>query len=356
MLEEPLYDLSEPIEAALAATAAALDGLPGPALLEKPIEDALLAELTANDDWSEASSQHGLALSGWEGRLGAADAAGRTGDAHVLFEVKSQGPALYNCSWDAAKLARCVYEATADLGVLVAAATAGDWRRLPRGAELFETRRWRIDVLLQRFRGDFAFWRNDVATRPKRLPAAFSTYELERFRFALSDGEPWELRAAVIGDVDADEVPVDYIPVVATWRRGADRPVNVAAPSVEVLEIKGGSGLGPAFSVAWNGHELVYTSERLEDRAPERAAAQPTEPQWRAFWRRLDELDVWSWARSYEPETMRTDGYDWSITIAAGGRRAQSRGYDAWPGPDPIATWDAFTLALRDLLAGLPVW
>lgn len=74
------------------------------------------------------------------------------------------------------------------------------------------------------------------------------------------------------------------------------------------------------------------------------------------MWRKLDLLDAWSWAPSYEPEIIVTDGFSWSADIAFIGRRCRSSGYMAYPGGDGTqATWAAMELALEDIV-GLPLY
>lgn len=131
------------------------------------------------------------------------------------------------------------------------------------------------------------------------------------------------------------------------WRRAG-------SPEPDVLELFAGSGLGSGFELSWTGSQLVlsrhrWDGEQLLDHL------HPTDPDWVLFWRRLDRLDTWSWAHRYEPEYMATDGYGWEVNIAFIGRRCRSEGYMAYPGGgDGLgeAAWDAFLLAVQDLVGG----
>ncbi len=123
----------------------------------------------------------------------------------------------------------------------------------------------------------------------------------------------------------------------------------------ELFAVSGGSGLGRIFELRWNGRELVH--ERYgggEDRPPRHVRPEPVD--WQRFWRRLDRLDVWAWRLRYEPELMATDGYDWRVRISVAGRSCDSSGYMAFPGERDgwSAVWDAFLLALEDLVGDRP--
>ena len=442
-LAEDALPMLERIEQALHATAALLEGQPGPALVERPVEDALAATLGA-------TRQYRVQLAGWHGRLGPVDVAlpAADGTADAMIEVKSGGHALYNCAWDVAKLAVCVGERQTQVAMIVAAAAAEDWAARPSGAELFDAMEWRLDVFLARFQSAFARWRVEVDTRPKALPWAWRISPLAPIDFRL-DGRPWQLRAAAVTEPDDAAMPVDFAPTIAAWKRGVAVPpssgpglprapdhvppptdgstsVEVqqselegaqvfaaeggsvsaverfgllsdesaiadilgpdedlewrrvtwfrsaaerrrhldargwrpeASPLPEVLHVSAGSGLGSSFETSWNGREIMHTRSG-RDVASENASAsfRPRDVAWRAFWRRLDELDVWSWRYRYVPISMSTDGYDWRVRISVGGRSCDSSGYMTFPGGDGDSThdWDSFLLALSDLL-GAPL-
>ena len=206
------------INGAVEPAARALDGSPGPSLPEEPVEAALADALSA-------ARQHTVHLKNWHGKVGAADIAVDSlgGGVGALIEVKSGGSALWNCSWDVAKLALCIAEGQSGVGAIAAAARAEDWRSRPSGAELFEERAWRLDLFLDRFADCFAYWSNAVQTRPRALPAEWAMRTLEPETF-LCGGEPWELRAALVENVADDLLPIAYAPRIASWRRGVSVP------------------------------------------------------------------------------------------------------------------------------------
>lgn len=89
-------------------------------------------------------------------------------------------------------------------------------------AELFATRPWALEDLLNRYAKDFAFWRTDVQNRPLQLSATWWVEQALSHEFEIGD-EPWEIRVAEIC-APGPVAPVSYVPVVASWKRQASAP------------------------------------------------------------------------------------------------------------------------------------
>jgi hypothetical protein len=115
------------------------------------------------------------------------------------------------------------------------------------------------------------------------------------------------------------------------------------------LEAYIGSFHGRSYGVWWNGARLVYESvEPGFGQRRERVCA-PSEAQWRAFWRTIDDLDVWHWESHYgaalrfEPSTIVRDGTHWSLTLERGDRRIESSGDSAAPDANDLDDSPVFT-------------
>ena len=113
----------------------------------------------------------------------------------ALIELKWGGGTLWNCVWDAAKLALAVRVQAGRSGFLIAGAPARAWEKPERGAELFGDSASEIEDFLEAHADLFAFWRKDILTRPRRLPTPVKTSAVARVPMAVG-GEPWELRCS----------------------------------------------------------------------------------------------------------------------------------------------------------------
>jgi len=130
------------------------------------------------------------------------------------------------------------------------------------------------------------------------------------------------------------------------------RELNSQAP--DVMHVQAGSGLGSSFEISWDGRGLRLSTWATSSEQPHTYVIDPTNEDWRRLWRELDRIDAWSWAATYEPAEQVMDGHGWRVTITAGGRSCDSRGYMSYPGDHPplrsSTTWSAFLLALHDLV------
>ena len=77
----------------------------------------------------------------------------------------------------------------------------------------------------------------------------------------------------------------------------------------------------------------------------------PTVARWKAFRRKLDKMDVWSWRKHYESELMILDGTQWDLELRYPDRVIRSSGSNAYPD-----NFNAFLRAVRALIGGLEFW
>jgi len=129
-------------------------------------------------------------LEGWP-NVGTVDLAIAVPDGlPVLVELKWGAGTLYNCAWDATKLALAVGECSASLALMVAGAPASDWSSGALGSELFAESAWNIAAFMERHASGFAKWRREVAThlrdfRPRSAPTCA---QARCYRFMISRG------------------------------------------------------------------------------------------------------------------------------------------------------------------------
>jgi hypothetical protein len=142
-----------------------------------------------------AVKQRELLLAGWPG-VGPVDlAVPITGVAPVLVELKWGRGALFNCAWDALKLATALAEGATHKAFLLAGAPASEWASGPAGSEFFgeDAEDWDVREFMSRHASGFKKWRREVRTRPRRVPDNFSSDPAGGWKLVVG-GEPWELR------------------------------------------------------------------------------------------------------------------------------------------------------------------
>jgi hypothetical protein len=50
------------------------------------------------------------------------------------------------------------------------------------------------------------------------------------------------------------------------------------------------------------------------------------------FWKKLDEIDIWSWNEKYINEQANTDGHSWRLTLRnKSGKSKEIEGYEMYP-------------------------
>ena len=160
--------------------------------------ESRLGALTMRDAEGEVD------LKGWPG-VGRVDLVIDASDGDPSFvELKFGAGTLYNCAWDATKLALSLGEGATRNAYMVAGAPLSDWSASVLGSEFFggetgapEMVEWETAQVLERYESEFAFWREDLKTRPRRLPNRFDTTCFISAPMTIED-EPWELRWSAI--------------------------------------------------------------------------------------------------------------------------------------------------------------
>ena len=123
----------------------------------------------------------------------------------------------------------------------------------------------------------------------------------------------------------------------------------------------GGYG-GTSYSVELKRGALQYRV--MEDR-PEnerKYTVRPSPEAWTEFWRRLDEIGVWSWEGTYQTPYI-CDGTSWSVSLSVGERVVEAHGSNAYPASsskkrdskspcEPESRFQAFCEAVSDLIGG----
>jgi hypothetical protein len=110
---------------------------------------------------------------------------------------------------------------------------------------------------------------------------------------------------------------------------------------------------GSAYAVELQGQTLRYTRDATTRRIA------PTQQQWRAFRRALDDVNVWRWRADYDASV--TDGTSWSLKIEYADHTLDTKGHNAYPdhtgSPSrmlPTRSFTRYLLAVQTLLGDRP--
>jgi len=194
--------------AVLPRVARAIEACPTPHErdLKQVVRESLHGSLTG---LTLSPIEHKLTLEGWP-NLGPVDVAIEAPERPpLLVELKWGAGTLFNCAWDAVKLALASAEHAASLAFMVAGAPASDWSSGTLGSELFADSSWDTAEFMKRHASGFAKWRRDVKTRPSRLPSAFRSHSCGSQPLTIQD-QPWEIRMVEIGvDPGCSSVDID---------------------------------------------------------------------------------------------------------------------------------------------------
>lgn len=122
-----------------------------------------------------------------------------------------------------------------------------------------------------------------------------------------------------------------------------------------------GGYMGPSYRVELDDGVLVYTRMDSGYEEAEVVELQPSDEEWSAFLKALDEIGVWSWEEQYRDSEV-CDGTHWSFRIEVDGRRLETSGSNDYPGlsiieaqeknEEPHAPFRAFEEAVRELIGG----
>ncbi len=206
-------------------------------LQERHLENGLLEKL---GDTHKARKQINLkksaerpaVLNGWPG-VGSLDLELQTPTGTAWAELKWAKSAdyLYNCLWDAAKLATAVREGAADTGYLVAGAPVSAWTEEIDYAKVFEFsgfEKGSITNFNERFASRWDGWRRENAnTYPSEIADPVCTWPEGQVSSANPHGfEPWIIRVARVTSPGSETVLTPHEqPVLATGRTNLDPSV-----------------------------------------------------------------------------------------------------------------------------------
>jgi hypothetical protein len=111
------------------------------------------------------------------------------------------------------------------------------------------------------------------------------------------------------------------------------------------LDITVGGFLGTTYRVLWNGSSIRY--DVREGNVLKRSRLKPSAARWRAFWRAMSAVKLFSWEESYLNPRV-ADGTQWSVKVRRGTLKVASHGSNAYPldGSGPVQT-AVFTRLLR---------
>jgi len=90
-----------------------------------------------------------------------------------------------------------------------------------------------------------------------------------------------------------------------------------------------GSAVPGSDVLVWDGETLMYKTSGFSH--PKTTKIVPSVEQWRAFWEKLEEIEVWEWQGRYDLDAITYDGGGWGLVIEYGEKTIRSSGRSAWP-------------------------
>jgi hypothetical protein len=137
-------------------------------------------------------------------------------------------------------------------------------------------------------------------------------------------------------------------PAADTATTGADDPLGDPDELPKgVSEAHIGGYPGPFYTVRWDDRRLLYEA-RDQSADFEIVELEPTEGDFKNFWRSMNRIGVWDWAPRYAAEDV-SDGTGWSVVLEHEGSRLESDGDNAFP-----LGFEAFLRAVSRLAGGRP--
>jgi len=120
----------------------------------------------------------------------------------------------------------------------------------------------------------------------------------------------------------------------------------------KALDIRIGGHLGLSYVLKWETDGLVY---RMCEDGEQRAVLhmEPAKRSWEAFWKVMDEIDVWGWQDHYQPDQPVADGTGWSVKLMVDDRFVESGGNNAYPVGSHCAGVDEVTPCFRKFLSAV---
>ncbi len=138
----------------------------------------------------------------------------------------------------------------------------------------------------------------------------------------------------------------------ATPRPPTNAPLHSALPSR--FELNYYYGIGGRSELTLENGYLIRRQYELKHNFPykdknvltETEYFVPSEAQWVAFWKKMNQLRIWSWRKNYDPSDVGEiiyDGGGWKLTLAYQNRKIETGGENAGPNlQNPSATVVAF--------------
>jgi hypothetical protein len=127
------------------------------------------------------------------------------------------------------------------------------------------------------------------------------------------------------------------------------------------LQFSIGGYLGESFSIELRDGVLEYKRFSPGYNLDATETFSPTPAAWETWLTAADQLEVWSWLPSYDIPVV--DGTSWHLQLEHGGRVADSRGSNGYPGDADLTTsvhavsarFRALLEALSHLVGGRPI-
>jgi len=139
------------------------------------------------------------------------------------------------------------------------------------------------------------------------------------------------------------------------WVMNRDNPDPAIALLPGQFSFYFGSYSGMSCIVRWDGRSLIAEKTGGGNFSGISRRYQPGILQWKEFWRKVDDLGVWSWDASYSAPHGCCSVTYWQLTLSYGGKTVSSFGEDMSPdGQGPassrvlIALIDAIKVLCRE--------
>ena len=95
------------------------------------------------------------------------------------------------------------------------------------------------------------------------------------------------------------------------------------------LKLSIGGYFGSSYLVKWENNILIYIKKGKDMK--KEICLTPSWKDWKKFWERLSELNVWEWKERYSSQEAITDGVSWKIIIEYKDQKLNSSGENAFP-------------------------
>jgi len=178
----------------------ALSTVTGGVFRERDLERVLVVALGEVTRPFLVSTGHRVDFVEWQPRVGPVDVVLKAkGSApHAFIELKWGARTLYNCIWDAAKMAAAIAACHVERAFLVAGAPAAEFE-VGHGREFLGDGSWHAlaDCFQAGYIPYWKKWWHEVKTRPQSLPAEFETGVVAAEAMTIA-GDPWVLRASEV--------------------------------------------------------------------------------------------------------------------------------------------------------------